>query len=192
MKLAIIGSAGRHGDSKYVTEEVYDKMLELTKEFIKELDDEIILVSGGAAFSDHLAITTYLSNTISKEELVNGIELHLPAMWNNRLGEYRTSSAGNTSNYYHRKFSTKVFGDIYNSLEDIDTLVKSEKFHIDIFYYDGFKLRNIQVGKVDAILAFTNSNTGNPKPGGTSHTWCNSSATIRRHYDIKKIYEEVS
>jgi hypothetical protein len=181
MKLAVIGSAGRYDDQLFVTENVYDKMLCLLEDYIIELGEEIILVSGGASFSDHLIITTYFANMISKDLPIKGIELHLPSKWNSRQQEYVHDGAGKTSNSWHKKFSRKVLGDLYDSLEDIDTLVKTSNENVKIFFYNGFKERNLVVGNVDALLAFTASATGNPKD-----------AKIRRHYNLFDIYKEVN
>jgi hypothetical protein len=192
MKLAVIGSAGRYDDQLFVTEDVYDKMLYLLEDYILELDEEIILVSGGASFSDHLIVTTYLANTIKKDLPIKGIELHLPSEWDYIQQEYSHDGAGKTSNYWHKNFSKKVLGYIYNSLEEIDTLVKSSNDDVKIFFYNGFKKRNLVVGNVDVLLAFTASATDNPKPGGTAHTWRHSDAKIRKHYNLFDIYKEVN
>lgn len=81
-----------------------------------------------------------------------------------------SQNPGQLANRYHRDFS-KVVG--FNSLEQLDALLNDPKVSIKDHYH-GFHQRNLIVGQVDYLMAFTFSQ-GEPSDGGTGHTWKNSS-----------------
>jgi len=52
--VSIIGTSGRSGN---ITKETYTKMISASITYLKSLSlESIILVSGGAAFADHIAV----------------------------------------------------------------------------------------------------------------------------------------
>lgn len=104
--VAIIGTAGRKLDIYKMNSEIYNKMIEKTKEIIEKifrLDPiKIKLISGGAAWSDHIVIDLFLSNYISQSKL------YLPCEWNSINNKYQETNTiydiGKTANYYHKQF----------------------------------------------------------------------------------------
>lgn len=177
MKIAIIGSAGRHADAPRVTPQLYGKMITAAANLIAPIDDKIILVSGGASFADHVAVDLFLTSTDID------LELHLPSPWNHELKEYSHDGAGKTSNFYHRSFCEKIGRELNNSLYDLHKII-SAQINARAFFYNGFKIRNLEVGKVDMVIAFTFNDSDEPKPGGTKHTWDNSTASKKNHINL--------
>ena len=187
--LAVIGSAGRQKDSEYVSNYLYDKMLSETKKMIDEFEISK-LISGGAAFSDHLAVTAFLKGWVSE------LELYLPGKFEQR---YFGTHDSKTANSYHQKFSEKLNID---SLNEISTAINQGAI---VSSYPGFKTRNLEVAyNNDYVLAFTfgyktiqetdffNSDEGfsshsfaGLKDGGTAHTWDQSyRSKMKRHCNL--------
>lgn len=182
--ISVIGSAGRQADSSLVTANKWQWMFDQLKKEIKKIEGPITLVSGGAAFSDHLAVRYWL-----EFDKIN-IKLCLPCRWDpsktqfldNGSSDWRVNP-GKTANYYHHQFSEAV--DI-DSLAQLGTVHRFQKPPEICFldHYKGFHDRNSVVANSDYIIAFTNSSTGSPKDGGTADTY-NKAKTINKiHIDI--------
>lgn len=173
--VSIIGTAGRDKSQSY-SRELYDKMIFAAKYALAGLQD-VTLVSGGAALSDHVAVSLYL------EGFVDGLILHLPCKWTGSafidtgLYDWR-QNPGRTSNIYHQRFSNIVGID---SLAEISRAIEKGATVYD--HYNGFHARNSEVAKTDYMLAFTWSKTGAPVDGGTLDTW-NKSKAQKIHIDL--------
>lgn len=189
MRIAIVGSAGRRSDAQHVSKQLYTSMVLDAKNQINEfwksrLDRSVDLVSGGAAFADHIAVSLYLMDS------AHSLTLYLPAPWEAESGVYKFKDTreGSLANYYHRVFSEKICGSRRRTLEGIQKAAdKGAVLNTD---HPGFYKRNIQVGKVDALIAYTFSHTGKPKPGGTEHCWNNSPAPIKIHRNLFELMEK--
>jgi hypothetical protein len=182
MKIAIIGTAGRDKD-KPLTYEDFMWMRDEVENYLfynTEWDsalkqfEKIHLVSGGAAWADHVAVDLWLDYDFG------GITLHLPCEWDATQcqfidGGFNNWHPGRIANYYHRKF-TKTMKELdytFDSLYDIDDVVRDSKTtdkNINIVVGDGFKDRNSAIACADVVLAFTRGKT-RPIPGGTNDTW---------------------
>lgn len=173
IKIAIIGTAGRKEDGAKMTKEIYEKMIYAVRYIIIShfgLDiSKVTLVSGGAAWADHIAVNLY------NYGYVKDLILHLPCEWNN--GKYLDTGSrdwrvnpGKTSNYYHEQFSGKVGVNTLNEIENAK--VKGCKLIMDS---KGFHNRNNEVSKASYMIALTWGEGSEPKDGGTLHTWklCN-------------------
>lgn len=163
MKLAIIGTAGRREDQQKLTV-AHWRMMEIIGQTVATTLKADELISGGAAWADHVAVSLFLKGFVSE------LTLFLPAALDNAHKEFVQRSgpqdAGRTANYYHSIFS-KVRQK--NSFEDFESARQKGA----IFYVNpaGFKARNSQVAQsADALLAFTFSGGKNPKDGGTADT----------------------
>lgn len=82
-RVAIIGTAGRKEDADKMTLELYDEMyrvcVDLIENTFKLKYSSVHLVSGGAAWSDHLAVRLYLDNLLDeKQDAFNGLTVYLP------------------------------------------------------------------------------------------------------------------
>lgn len=179
--VSIIGSAGRGEDQTKVNRHVYTGMISKAEEIIEKrwkLDWSCVtLVSGGAAFADHVAVT------LSKKHGCKLI-LHLPAPFKD--GKYleiaRRSdpyNSGKVSNFWHRKFSKSCGIDSLKEFQSvIDTgaeITVSES---------GFHDRNNMVAKSDRMIAFTFKEGDTPKAGGTMDTWKKSSSGYKIHVSL--------
>ena len=171
--VTIIGTAGRKEDACKMDKDIYDKMVKASMYVIethfKLKMETVTLVSGGAAWSDHVAVKLYNMNKV--KDLI----LYLPCEW--EQGKYRDTgerdwkvNPGRTSNYYHEQFSKKI-GE--NTLEQIELAYK--KGAKIITQYNGFHNRNSKVAQSDYVIAFTWGEDNEPKEGGTLFTWklCN-------------------
>jgi hypothetical protein len=206
MKIAIIGTAGRKEDGNKLSAQLYHKMVEDAMFQIESLRIQLFcapdefkmdLVSGGAAWADHIAVSLFL------KEVANSLTLYFPCDWaeykgvnikdGGYLGLYDNNNrSGSIANYYHWKFSKVVAPDSelpkWQTLHEIQKAIyKGAKFHE---VPGGFHARNIFVGQVDVILAYTFGSGNVPKDGGTKHTWDNSSAQIKIHRPIVELLGE--
>lgn len=185
MRVAIIGTAGRREEGQKLSLKLYNWMIlhvlyELGK-FGEE--EEIHLQSGGAAWADHLAVSIYkIREGLSLN--IQSLTIYGPTGWD--INRYRDTgerdyekNPGGTANYYHKLFSKKVGR---NTLEGIaDVLLQP-----GVTYYagEGFKSRNLSVGKCDVLIALTFEEGNVPKDGGTRHTWDNSTAEMKIHISL--------
>lgn len=168
LRIAIIGPA--RGDD--LTVDIWNQMLSRLQDLLKPYVDSkasVILVSGGAAFSDHSAVMM-----AKKYQLP--LELHLPCSWDKKkrqhldTGEWNwRKNPGSLANKLHKDFS-KVVG--ISSLGELDDVIRSELCTTHV--YSGFHERNISIGKADILIAFCRGDV--PISGGTLHTWSNSSS----------------
>ncbi len=182
--VSIIGTAGRKLDGFKMNTKVYNSMINKAKDIIEntfKLDPaKITLVSGGAAWSDHVAVDLFQS------DYVKNAKLYLPTEWDAQNKKYHEADdmydSGKTSNYYHKLFSTKVQR---NTLQDIDSAIK--KGLVVNTNHKGFKTRNTQVAKSDYLIAFTWGSGSEPNDGGTLDTWNKSNSKFKYHVNLSKI-----
>lgn len=189
--VSIIGSSGRNNDpnTHKFTPTVFDAMVSTAKSIIEELEvpkDCITLVSGGAPWSDHVAVALYLAGGYG------GLTLYVPAALvaspdntteDNLVYRYADTgkvdfrtNPGGTLNYYFRSFSAVMKRDM---LSDIGEAIKLGA----VVDTDGktFKQRNTMVSKSDNVIAFTWNET-EPKSGGTGDTWSKIPKTSTKYH----------
>lgn len=167
MRVSIIGTSGRSADprSPELNLELYFKMFSRAEQLLNTLPEkQIQLISGGAAWADHLAVSLFLTGRYG------GLKLYCPAPFEN--GQFKDTGVvdwirnpGGTLNYYHRLFSQKVG---VSTLSQIGEAV-SRGAVID-FSCSSFHQRNGEVAKSEIVLAFT-WGKDEPKSGGTGDTW---------------------
>lgn len=166
--IAIIGTAGRD-KTKPMTLALWHWMLEEAR---THMPVHAHVVSGGAAWADHLAVALFLEG--SAHELT----LHLPAPFdvssNCFLGPF--NSSGSTANYYHERFSRVIHhNDPWFSRQQITQVASMNNvngsFEPMAAGYGGMFARNIKVAKADHMLAFTFGHGDIPADGGTKDTW---------------------
>ena len=189
MKISIIGTCGRRDDGPKMTRALYMKMvadarqqiviirerLVLTPSYQSSEDNKISdthLISGGAGWSDHCAISLYLM------DLADSLTLYFPCKWtgSNQSVKGKISQTERTMRYYHALFSKKMGG---NTLAGIQKAIDKGAVYHEI--EGGFLARNLLVGRTDAVLAYTWGEGDMPKDGGTAHTWSHSDAPIKIH-----------
>jgi hypothetical protein len=136
--LAVIGTAGRQ---KPVTLSQFNWAKKFVWDFVEEVrrnGETVEFVSGGAAASDHIAVDLFLNNPGKV-----GLYLALPCDIKNgryveQPGQY---DPGRTSNYYHKNFSTLLYGKPFLTLGQVQTAKERCKFQAG----GGFKNRNTDI-----------------------------------------------
>lgn len=147
--LAIIGTAGRKRDADRLNRLSWATMQRAANAVIK-LESVTQLVSGGAAWADHVAVA------LCRHESISRTTLFMPG----------DQSAIDISRYYHGRFS-KTLG--ISSLQDIYDAEYDG--HIATVCNGSFFERNLKVAKsADVFIAMTFGHGCRVKDGGTSHT----------------------
>jgi hypothetical protein len=179
-RLAIIGTAGRD-KTKPMNAALWAAMLADLRARLLPGD---ILVSGGAAWADHLAVAAFLRGWAP------GLRLYLPAPLTDGPGQPRFlaagggQSSGSAANYYHGLFrqATGVDGvaEIVQAV-DAGAIVNAQPSAPGL---GGMFARNRLVAQeaTDAI-AYT-WGTGEPQDGGTRNTWLLLQHATREHVSL--------
>jgi hypothetical protein len=199
---AIVGTAGRKEDGKKLSRQHFEAMMLIASGLLEQINESNYpishLVSGGAAWADHVAVRLFL------DKKAPHLRLFLPDLWDN--GSYHDTgekdpykNPGGTANYYHGLFQ-KATG--INSLSDIQIAQAHGAELIDRNRQGkplGFHARNALVAKSDFILACTFGDKNMLKDGGTADTIRKYLERVRKegifdksfHYDLttRQIYE---
>lgn len=173
--IAIIGTAGR--DKNVTMADAH--WTHMTTVIFQELNPEDYLVSGGAAWADHVAIWAYLNN------LCSGLTLHLPAPF--RQGQYQGAygTSGAACNYYHDKFGKALGIDPYQHIAaaiEKGALVTQQPIAKG---YAAMAARNKLVANdCTHMVAFTFGTGDVPADGGTKITWDMAATKLRSHVSL--------
>lgn len=174
--VSIIGTSGRKDAIKNLTPTLFNRMVAKADETLDSLSfskKEIMLVSGGAAWSDHVAVSLFLTGDYG------GLKLYLPSLFDKeKVAYYDTgvvnwkTNPGGTANYYFRPFS-KIME--RNMLEDLKKAQEKgalfdTPLNSDGKSSQGFHGRNTLVAQSDVVIAFT-WGEHEPTDGGTKDTW---------------------
>lgn len=172
LTLAIIGTAGRKEDAKRLDKNYFSAMCTVAGNLVdglKEINYEVTtLVSGGAAWADHVAVRLFL------EKKVPNLRLFIPCefeggMFSDKIAVRQPVEKGytpaQTLNYFHKRFSLAIN---IHSLSDIQ-IAKNEGAEI-LPCKGGFYGRNAMVAKSNIILACTFGDKNIVKEGGTADT----------------------
>ncbi len=164
---------------------LYDRMLIAVRGQLRLLGafEGLDLVSGGAAWADHLAVTLWLEGGF------RSLHLYLPTTlealpWGGRWMFDAASYEGEISNYYHRKFSAHLRRD---TLKELGELTGQVGVVLEVVH--GFKQRNSRVAQVDTVIALTWGKGEVPKDGGTKDTWDKAHAATRIHIPLSTFVE---
>ncbi|KAN0007270.1 hypothetical protein ACTFIU_000469 [Dictyostelium citrinum] len=191
--LSIIGSARDDRFNKNHFNFMYDKALSFIKD--KGLDKDVLtLVSGGSAWSDHVAIRLFL-NYPNKFNL----KLYLPCKsidideddddGNFKFHENKSDNydPGISLNKYHKIFQNQLNENkiLTNKISTIGEIIKAKEMGAILdFNSDGFHSRNKKVAQSDYIIAFTFSKSSQPESSGTLDTWNQSKSLNKFHFTI--------
>jgi hypothetical protein len=183
MRVAIIGTAGRKEDGAKLSKELYFKMCgrvhQILANLMQDEFEDLTLVSGGAAWADHIAVSLYLAG------YAGHLVLHLPADYDNgKFVEEGSRSPGSTANYYHKLFSKKMGRNTLPAIQKAADLGASIRVNVN-----GFKARNSDVAAdaKDGVIALTFGEGDTPKDGGTFDTWNKSTAPFKVHIPIGEL-----
>lgn len=177
--LSIIGTAGRDENKKALTKDTFDWMHTQAKEYINvnKGDREVTLISGGAAWSDHVAVRLFL------EGHCKSLTLYLPAEYDEKDQCFsEKNNCGKTSNYLHLKFSELVDRD---TLQDL--YLAKQKGATFVVCKDFYDRNSYVASRCDHLLAFTWEET-EPTKGGTFDTWCKTNAQ-KTHFSLVDSYD---
>ena len=189
--LAIIGTAGRGTDAAKLSVPLYDAMYRRTLEAMKAWGVRD-LVSGGAAWADHLAVRAFL------EGEAGSLRLYLPARFAGERFVGPPADAARTANHYHAEFS-RILG-----VDTLSQIAEAVRRGAVATFHPGFKTRNLEVAAAASrVLAFTFGAGREPaavvesddafgsafdaglKDGGTAHTWAQAwRADAKLHVDL--------
>jgi hypothetical protein len=165
---AVVGTAGRKDDAAKLSVKHFEAMCVVATGLIDQFKENNYpithLVSGGAAWADHVAVKLFL------QKKAPHLRLFLPCEWDN--GSFKDTGSddfktnpGRTANRLHKSFQNRTR---INSLTEIQIAKAEGAELIDIA--KGFYARNALVAKSDFLLAITYGNGHEVKDGGTAHT----------------------
>lgn len=177
-KLAVIGTAGRDKTAP-MTRQLWDAM---TNDLHARLAPDDVLVSGGAAWADHLAVHAYLNGWCER------LELYLPApmVAGRYVGAFKT--AGSTAAYYHDRFSAAIGEDSQAQIACAIEHGAVAEFEPVSFGAGAMFVRNAKIARVaTALIAYTFGDGDEPLPGGTLDTWNKSGAQEKQHVRLKTL-----
>lgn len=161
-RVAIIGTAGRD-KSKNMSIGLWNWMVE---DVMSRIRKGAHVVSGGAAWADHLAVELFLRGHAGE------LTLHLPAPIKDGWFQGPYKSAASAANFYHAQFST-VIG--RHSIGEIVDASKHELCHGTVqpigAGYGAMFQRNALVAECEQMLAYTFGQGDVPADGGTKDTW---------------------
>lgn len=183
--LAVIGTAGRDKD-KPLTKEIWQDM---KADLSNRVQPNDTLVSGGAAWADHLAVAMFLEGKVA------GLVLHLPAPLLMKRGagfEGPASSAASAANYYHGIFAKAIGEDTVMQIYDaIDKGAKITSQPIATGYGAMFARNKLVAEDSDSVVAYTFGDGDTPADGGTKNTWDQITGQ-RTHVPIQNLKAEIA
>jgi hypothetical protein len=193
---AIVGTAGRKDDANRLSKNHFEAMCECARLLLKQFEESEYgvdtLVSGGAAWADHVAVKLFLNKEAPK------LKLFLPCQYDANanmfdptpLNEHEREegySTGETANRLHGRFSRKVG---FSSLGELSLAIQQgAQVYVP---RGGFYGRNAMVAQSDIILAMTFGDKEWLKEGGTANTMMNYLNRVKKfgffdksfHYDL--------
>ena len=181
--VAVIGTAGRDRKNPHYTRDLWNAML---KDAIGRFKygEKYKLVSGGAAWADHVAVELFLANPDMFE-----LELYLPAPLNSKgIYEGERPSSGSASNWYHEMFRDATGIDGRQRI--LHSIAKGARFEQEPKAADmgAFFVRNAKVAAgSDACLAYTWGEGKEPAGIGTKDTWNKMSGKRRVHVPLGRL-----
>lgn len=184
-RVGIIGTAGRGTDAGRMTGSLWAAMKKTVAHVMAEhygLNAEsTVLVSGGAAGADHVAVALFLEALCEPERRAfAGLHLYLPCEWVD--GRAAPGSAGARANVLHSAFGTAIGRD---SLRDVEC---ARALGAEIFVRDGFHARNSGVASgSDCLIALTWGDGAAPAEGGTADTWKKYKGHRRQHVPLQQL-----
>lgn len=192
---AIIGFAGGHVPSQHsLTHTLFDRMVARAERIVTEefalTWDRVHLISGGAPWSDHIAVVLFLNHVDEGAALT----VLAPSEWDDTTGRFVDNGSGPSwktnpgrcENALHERFARCVGRDPFIDLRAAAFLGAT----IDTTYL-GFHARNTGIAqRAQRLLAFSWSDGGEPQEGGTRDTWnkCRSlDAARKRHVPMTSL-----
>lgn len=189
-RVSIVGTAGRLNVERDMSLDVFNAMVASATEQLPRMtglpSSCIHLVSGGAAWADHVAVTLFLWGGFA------GLTLHMPCAWRRDTVCFEDNHScessrnpGRFANMYHARFETKTG---IHSLRQIQESV--ERGAVLVESYRGFHDRNSAVASSPFLLAFSWDRGDKPESSfGTYDTWKKCKG-VRVHVSLRHLMEE--
>lgn len=178
-RVAVIGTAGRDV-TRPMTKALWLAMVEDLRQRVRASD---VLVSGGAAWADHLAVHAFLVGWVA------GLELYLPAPLVEAAGGFRFAGGPRTSgaaaNHYHELFTTAT--GVEGRPEIATAAERGALLHAEPVApgYDAMHTRNTKIARrCTEAVAYTWGEAGHPAQGGTLDTWREIRSTAKVHVSL--------
>lgn len=168
LSVAVIGTAGRD-KTKPMTLDLWVAMWhDACSRFPAGKDYK--LVSGGAAWADHIAVALYNSDKVGE------LSLHLPSTLVRVKGVYQfdggQGTSGNAANYYHKLYKEATGSDSLREIVHAIQKGASVTYQPVADGYGAMFARNdLVAAEAHAGLAYTFGLGKEPADGGTKYTW---------------------
>jgi len=164
--VAVIGTAGRDKDKTYDLELWCAMWEDARRRFVSNVE----LVSGGAAWADHIAVSLFLADPEQFK-----LRLYLPSVFAQHTYRFvgPASSSAAAANYYHERFTQQTGIDGRREIATAMTMPGcTVEMEPSAEGYGGMFARNSKVALAsDACLAYTWGQGKEPADGGTKDTW---------------------
>ena len=179
MRIAIIGSSTWSNGTMNTFMTMCTKALAYLIPILDE-NKHVTLVSGGAAWSDHVAVTIFL--TLMEKYPKLSIHIYLPCSWvdskhyDNGSSDWKTNP-GWLANKRHSQFSSQIGSNSLAELNELYKLSIASNTAVAIEEMNGFYQRNDQIAICDMLLCITNNDQ---VKGGSLYTYnrCRSTKYI--------------
>ncbi|KAM9975352.1 hypothetical protein ACTFIW_010380 [Dictyostelium discoideum] len=194
--IGVIGTTGRD-KSRPLNSKHFDYLCDTFQQYLHNLETQqkielnnITLISGGAAWSDHVAVDYFLKNPTTCKLMI-----HLPCLIvgykvDENITQYRFDVEhpnGVTTNGYHSNFSKQIGRDTILDIikaKELGAILDNSEF--------GFKNRNTSIAKQsDFLVAFTGAVGPAPLGGGTLDTWKKSKSLYKHHISIPESFTSI-
>jgi hypothetical protein len=173
--IAVIGTAGRN-KADPLTSLLWEGM---TQHLCGGLLPNDKLVSGGAAWADHIAVHAFING------YCNELTLHLPAPFVNGQFEGAYGTSGGAANYYHKLFSKVVGEDTLGQITCAINMGAHVTYEPVANGYGAMARRNAKVATdCSHMLAYTFGAGDVPADGGTLMTWNMAAGKKRKHIPL--------
>lgn len=155
VRIGIITTILIHDLGKYMTNlDIFNYVEKLLLDYIENNNlkrEEIILISNGYPWIEHIPVSLYLKNENTTNSF-NNIELYMPTGINNKEEQFLNTHEGRVLNNLHNKY--KSLSNI-NSLENLTNITKYKKPSKKIIIKRGYKQANtLMVRNCDYVLVF--------------------------------------
>jgi hypothetical protein len=143
MNIAIIGTAGRAEDGNLLRGDgaSFGEMFLVAKRIIKGITDQpYTLISGGAAWADHVAVYTFVIGHAEGLILEVPCKLTADGKFVDTGERDFKKNPGGTSNYYHELFSKKIG---FSSFNQLKSAIENPRCEVNVG--EGFFDRNSSI-----------------------------------------------
>eukprot|EP01031_Cornospumella_fuschlensis_P025223 gene25223-30465_t len=171
---------------------LFNLMLRRTEQLIAEefklTKSNVVLVSGGSAWADHIAVRLWLESMLSCNDSDNyaGLNLFLPCDFDLTATSLKFRGyVGETLNKLHAEFTRKMKNEFDSQADLLCALALGADVNCS---FPGFFNRNMQVAKSEYVIAYTwGESIALPKGGGTKHTWSQCVTKNKVHVPLSSL-----